>query len=156
MPSARLLATAHPAPPTGAHWEGHRWSGAGSEVTMARTTAPRGPVTHGTLDTASLHRRSVEGWMATLDTVPDGAWDDPTPCRGWSVRDLVNHVVGEDLWTAPLLSGATIEQVGDRFEGDVLGADPRAAARAAGREALDATGALEPASTVHLSYGEDS
>jgi uncharacterized protein (TIGR03086 family) len=123
---------------------------------MARTTTPRGPVTHGTLDTASLHRRSVEGWIATLETVPDDAWDDPTPCRGWSVRDLVNHVVAEDLWTAPLLSGSTIEQVGDRFDGDVLGADAGAAARAAGRESIDATGALESTSTVHLSYGEES
>jgi uncharacterized protein (TIGR03086 family) len=25
--------------------------------------------------------------------VPDGAWDDPTPCSDWSVLELVTHVV---------------------------------------------------------------
>ncbi len=62
--------------------------------------------TGGSPDTASLHRRSVEGWIARLEAVPDDCWDAPTPCREWSVRDLVNHVVGEDRWTVPLLGGA--------------------------------------------------
>ncbi|HET7801944.1 MAG TPA: TIGR03086 family metal-binding protein [Humibacillus xanthopallidus] len=123
---------------------------------MAEATTLGGPVAQGPLDTASLHRRSVEGWLATLEAVPQDRWDDPTPCRGWSVRDLVNHVVGEDLWTVPLLSGSTIEEVGDRFDGDVVGTDPKAAGRAAGREAVDASGALKSTGTVHLSYGEES
>ncbi len=89
-------------------------------------------------DAASLHRRSVERWLATLEAVPDDCWDDPTPCRGWSVRDLVNHVVGEDLWTVPLLGGATIEDVGDSLDGDLLGADPKAAGRAAAHQAVAA------------------
>jgi len=38
----------------------------------------------------------------------------------------VNHLAGEDLWAPPLLAGSTIAEVGDRFEGDVLGAEPLA------------------------------
>ena len=75
----------------------------------------------------------------------------------WTVRDLVNHVVGEDLWTVPLLEGSTIEEVGDRFEGDVLGSDPIGVARDSGRAAADATASAVPGGgTVRLSYGEDS
>jgi uncharacterized protein (TIGR03086 family) len=72
------------------------------------------------------------------------------------VRDLVNHVVGEDLWTAPLVQGSTIEEVGDRFDGDVLGDDPVARARAAADDAVAAVAEGVPrGGTVHLSYGEE-
>ena len=56
--------------------------------------------------------------------VGEDQWGAPTPCADWDVRELVNHVAGEDLWTAPLLEGSTIEEVGDRFDGDLLGDDP--------------------------------
>jgi uncharacterized protein (TIGR03086 family) len=81
-------------------------------------------------------------------------WQDPTPCTEWDVRVLVNHLVTELLWAPLLLDGATIEDVGDRFNGDQLGADPVAAwesAAAAAREAFAAPGALRR--SVELSYG---
>ena len=40
-------------------------------------------------------------------------WDWDTPCKEWSVRDLVNHLVHEQLWAPELLAGCTVEQVGD-------------------------------------------
>ncbi|MDB1089286.1 TIGR03086 family metal-binding protein [Streptomyces sp. ACA25] len=61
-------------------------------------------------------------------------WQAPTPCSDWSVRDLVNHLVGEQLWAPWLLRGATLEEVGDRFDGDVLGGDPVRAWDQAARE----------------------
>ena len=81
-----------------------------------------------------LHRRSVEGFAArveTLDGLSPERWAAPTPCAEWDVRALLNHIVYEDLWTVPLMEGATIEEVGDRYEGDLLGDDPLTATRAA-------------------------
>jgi len=108
------------------------------------------------MDLDTLYRASVEGWSSKVSTITDEHWDLPTPCTDWTVRDLVNHVAGEDLWTPPLVAGQTIEQVGDQFDGDVLGDDPvtavRAAARAADAAALDH---LLPGARVHLSYGEE-
>ncbi len=43
------------------------------------------------------------------------------------MRFLVNHVVTGNWWAAELGAGATIESVGDRLDGDVLGAEPAAA-----------------------------
>ena len=87
--------------------------------------------------------------------VRDDQWDAPTPCADWTVRDLLNHLVSEQLWVPHVLGGATLAEVGDRYDGDVLGADPVAAwetsARAA-REAWTAPGATER--RVHLSFGE--
>ncbi|GAB3624964.1 TIGR03086 family metal-binding protein [Mariniluteicoccus endophyticus] len=68
--------------------------------------------------------------------IPDGAWDDPSPCEGWSVRDVVNHVTAEHLWAPRLLAGETMEQVGDAYDGDVLGEAPVSAWQAAITESL--------------------
>jgi len=108
------------------------------------------------MDVATLHRRTVEDWERRVAAVGDGDWDRPTPCTDWTVRDLVNHVVGEELWTVPLLDGSTIADVGDRFDGDVLGPAPHetchdaavAAARSVDDHAPDG-------GMVHLSYGDE-
>ena len=59
-----------------------------------------------------------------MHQVPDRCLVRADTVPGWDVRTLVNHVVGEELWTVPLLEGRTIAEVGDRFDGDVLGAVP--------------------------------
>jgi uncharacterized protein (TIGR03086 family) len=107
------------------------------------------------MDLLQTYRRSLREFTDRVAQVGYDQWALPTPCGDWDVRTLVNHVVGEDRWTVPLLTGATIEQVGDRFEGDLLGADPAAAARdaaAAAEQAAGEPGALDR--TVHLSFGD--
>jgi len=104
----------------------------------------------------TLHRRAVVHWAARVAAVKNDQWDAPTPCTEWSVHELVNHVVGEELWTVPLLRGATIQEVGSQFDGDVLGDDPRGTARAAADEAVAVVDAMVPGGgRVQLSYGEE-
>ncbi len=110
----------------------------------------------GSVDLTALHRRAVEHWTSRVAAVGDDQWGHATPCTEWSVRDLVNHVVAEELWTHPLLQGRTIREVGDRYDGDVLGADPATAAQVAAAQAVAAVDELAPAGgRVHLSYGEE-
>ncbi|MFG1778178.1 TIGR03086 family metal-binding protein [Micromonospora sp. NPDC049051] len=107
------------------------------------------------MDPLETYRRSLADFTDRVEQVGPGQWSDPTPCPDWDVRTLVNHVVGEDRWSVALLAGRTIEEVGDRYDGDVLGPDPAGAAReAAGQAELAFThpGALER--TVALSSGE--
>jgi uncharacterized protein (TIGR03086 family) len=102
-----------------------------------------------------LFRGAVGEFDARVAAVEDGQWTAPTPDEDWSVRDLLAHVQGECLWAPPLFAGSTIADVGDRFDGDQLGADPKAAWAVASRAALaavDADGAMER--TVHLSFGD--
>ena len=108
------------------------------------------------MDLDTLYRRTVDTWVDRVNTVGDHQWGGQTPCRDWSVRDLTNHVVGEDLWTAPLMRGSTIGEVGDRFDGDLLGDDPIRTALAAATDATRAVAETLPShGTVHLSYGEE-
>jgi uncharacterized protein (TIGR03086 family) len=109
------------------------------------------------MDTAELHRRTTLGWVDRVAEVPADAWSRPTPCSDWNVRELVNHVVGEDRWTPPLMDGQTIADVGTSLDGDLLGEDPPAAARAAAGAAVDAVERILPLDRpVHLSYGDES
>ena len=108
------------------------------------------------MELAALYRRTVDAWTARVEAVPAGRWDAPTPCNEWTVRDLVNHVVGEDAWTVPLVRGATIPGVGDTLEGDLLGDQPVAAAVQRAGEAVAAVSEQLPSGgKVHLSYGEE-
>jgi uncharacterized protein (TIGR03086 family) len=105
-------------------------------------------------DQAALHRRAVEEFDARVRAVGDDQWDLPTPCSDWTVRQLVNHLVYENRWTVPLMEGSTIAAVGDRYEGDLLGDDPKGAwaeSSADAVAAVQADGALER--TVDLSSG---
>src|SRR5207245_7375809 len=73
----------------------------------------------------------------------------------WDVRTLVNHLVNEERWVPPLFAGATIAEVGDRFDGDLLGTDPVTNALDAAKQADGAVaepGALDR--QVHLSFGD--
>jgi len=107
------------------------------------------------MDVLALHARTVDLWLDRVGAVSADQLAGPTPCSEWDVRALLNHVVGEDRWTPPLVAGSTIEAVGDRFDGDLLGADPGEAAEQAGREAVASF--AEPVAgerTVHLSFGD--
>ncbi|MBM7173393.1 TIGR03086 family protein [Streptomyces sp. G44] len=112
-------------------------------------TAARPPV-------LARHGEALDLFTERVHAVRGDQWDAPTPCTDWTVRDLVNHLTAEQLWVPPLLrDGATVDSVGDSFDGDMLGPDPVASwdtAAAAARAAFREPGALDRA--VHLSFGE--
>ncbi|MGW4896601.1 TIGR03086 family metal-binding protein [Kitasatospora sp. NPDC004240] len=89
-----------------------------------------------------------------ISAVPEDGWTAPTPCRGWDVRTLVNHLAAQHLWVCQAVAGYTPEQIGHRFEGDVLGRNPLgvwAMAVESALRALNQPGALDL--LVHVPYG---
>lgn len=102
-----------------------------------------------------LYRRALDTFGHGVHAVAEEQWHDPTPCRDWDVRELVTHLVREQLWAPPLLSGRGAEQLDPKLAGDVLGQDARGAwdrAAEGAAAAFAADGAL--ARTVQLSYGQ--
>lgn len=123
---------------------------------MAHSTLDPTPTGDDVARGVAAHHDDAARWFGRLvHQIRHDQWRLPTPCSDWNVRDLVNHVTGEALWTSPLMAGSTIAEVGDRFDGDVLGATPADAwdaAAAQARTAVIAPGALDR--TVHLSFGD--
>jgi uncharacterized protein (TIGR03086 family) len=106
------------------------------------------------MDLIGAYRRSLTEFTDRVPLVRPDQWTAATPCSEWTVRELVNHLVYEDRWTVPLVAGATIADVGDRFEGDLLGDDPVGTAIDAAKQAdaaFSEPGALDR--TVQLSFG---
>jgi uncharacterized protein (TIGR03086 family) len=105
-------------------------------------------------DLVELHRQALAAVRPVVAGLGPDQLAGPTPCAGWDVRTLLNHLVSGNLWAAELAAGATIEEVGDRLDGDVVGTDPLAAwdaSAAAADRAFSAPGAMEAPCAV--SYG---
>jgi len=73
---------------------------------------------------AELHAQALDVTGRIVTGIPAGRWHAATPCEDWDACALLNHVVSGNLWAAELAAGATIESVGSRLDGDVLGSDP--------------------------------
>ena len=105
---------------------------------------------------AEEHRRALDATGRIVRGIDPRRLDESTPCEDFDVRGLLNHVVSGNLWVEPLVSGKTIDEVGDRYDGDVVGDDPSAAYDASAEVAGDAfarPGAME--TPVAVSYGPD-
>lgn len=53
---------------------------------------------------------AVSGFEARLELVSDDDWARPTPCEGWTVADLVKHLIGGGIMSELLLDGASKEE----------------------------------------------
>ena len=40
-----------------------------------------------------LWRQTADKWSDVYGEIGDGQWENPTPCAGWTVRDLVDHTL---------------------------------------------------------------
>lgn len=101
-----------------------------------------------------LHEEALAATRVTVAGIAPDQWDLETPCQGWTVRELLNHLVAGNWWAAELAAGATIGSVGSRLDGDVLGSDPLGAydgSADAAVSAFAAPGAMEAPAAV--SYG---
>jgi uncharacterized protein (TIGR03086 family) len=105
-------------------------------------------------DIAQLHRRALDATHKIVAGIQPDQRTLPTPDEGWDVRALLNHIVSGNLWAVELTAGQTIDEVGDRLDGDVLGDDPLGAYGAsaqAAAAAFEVAGALDAQCAV--SYG---
>lgn len=102
----------------------------------------------------SVHRKALAATGKVVASIQPAQWTAPSPCDGWDVRELTNHLVAGNLWAAELAAGKTIEEVGEALDGDVLGTDPAVAyerSSVAAAMAFEAPVALDAPCAV--SYG---
>jgi hypothetical protein len=90
------------------------------------------------------------------DTTLPPLFDMPGADQAIPLRQAINHFAYDDSWVPDMLAGRTMDEVGrDRFDGDLLGSDPRGNLKRIGAAARDAARrATDRDVTVHCSYGD--
>jgi uncharacterized protein (TIGR03086 family) len=103
-----------------------------------------------------LFQRAQAQFTDRVDAVAPDQWEDES-LPGWTVADLVAHLVNEALWVPPLLAGEPFDLVDGRFPDDttdLLGDDPFTGWETAADGALAAFAEDDALMrTVHLSRG---
>ncbi|GAA1173439.1 TIGR03086 family metal-binding protein [Pseudonocardia alaniniphila] len=105
------------------------------------------------MDTIVLHRRAVAAVAPVLTRVRPVDLGLPTPCTGWDLCALLEHMTGQDHgFSAAVRAGNETDVDIDAFAPRSLGDDPAAAATAssAAAGAAFAEAATDPARTVWL------
>ncbi|WP_104524639.1 TIGR03086 family metal-binding protein [Blastococcus atacamensis] len=101
-----------------------------------------------------LFQRAQNQFTDRVDAVDPDQWEDPS-LPGWTVADLVAHLVSEQLWVPPLLAGEPYAE--GRFPDettDLLGNDPFVGWESAADDALSAFAEDDAlVRTVHLERG---
>jgi uncharacterized protein (TIGR03086 family) len=106
------------------------------------------------MEAKELFRRGLDESTAVVERVRPEDFALPTPCTEWDVRALLGHMLYELSWVPEMVSGKTIAEVGSRYDGDLIGADPVASWRAAASAARAAVERCDPAGAAHLSYAD--
>jgi uncharacterized protein (TIGR03086 family) len=109
------------------------------------------------MDEVATMSRVIEETRRIVDHVEPDQLDNPTPCTAWTVRDLLNHVIGgAEMFAICVRDGdVSDERLGELLTGDNLGADHKAAFAAAAADAEAAfaiPGAMDR--MVKLPFGE--
>jgi uncharacterized protein (TIGR03086 family) len=101
-----------------------------------------------------LFQRAQNQFTDRVDAVTPEQWEDES-LPGWTVADLVAHLVSEALWVPPLLAGEPYAE--GRFPedtSDLLGTDPFTGWESAADDALSAFAEDDALMrTVHLERG---
>jgi uncharacterized protein (TIGR03086 family) len=101
-----------------------------------------------------LFQRAQAQFTDRVDAVAPDQWDEEA-LPGWTVGDLVAHMVSENLWVPPLLAGEpAVEGRFPEETSDLLGNDPFIGWESAADDALSAFAEDDALMrTVHLTRG---
>jgi uncharacterized protein (TIGR03086 family) len=109
------------------------------------------------MDSIEMMNKVLGETSRIVDGIEPGQLDNPTPCEGWTVRDVLNHITGGAEMFAIAASDGKVpdEKLGQLMTGDNLGSDYKGAFEAASTRAQKAFAPPDIADKmVTLPFGE--
>ena len=109
------------------------------------------------MDQVATMRRVIEVTGEVVDNIEPEQLDNPSPCDGWTVRDVLNHVTGgAEVFALCVRDGSVPDAtLNELTTGDRLGDDYKASfhqAAAAANDVFDIPGAMDR--LVKMPFGE--
>lgn len=106
------------------------------------------------MDAKVLFKKALEQATATIKCVETRHFKNSTPCADWDCEALIAHMIYELSWVPDMLAGRTIEQVGSKYDGNLLGKDHVKSWQKAANQAMIAVNKANMNDKVHLSYAD--
>lgn len=96
-----------------------------------------------------------------IDQIKQDQWPMPMPANfatrsksEITLREIVNYHAYDDAWVPDTLAGKTIEEVCSKYDGDLLGSEPKKSWHAITEAAIAAVNTADMEKIVHLTYGD--
>ncbi|MEP7204751.1 MAG: TIGR03086 family metal-binding protein [Candidatus Saccharibacteria bacterium] len=105
------------------------------------------------MDAKELFARCLTSATRVISRVTPQDYARPTPCTDWSVLQLVSHILYELYWTADIVSGKKIKEVGTRYDGDLIGTNLQTSWLVASNRATNAIEQADNKDKARLSWG---
>ena len=85
-----------------------------------------------------VYTKAVDGFDHVVRSMPDAMWSSPSPCEGWTARDVLGHVIAVQSYVESLARGIepTLNPYG--MPGELVEGDPLRAWSAARESVLEA------------------
>lgn len=106
------------------------------------------------MDPKTLFKKALEQATATVDCIEERHFKNSTPCTDWDCQALVNHMLYELVWVPDMLAGKTVNEVGNKYDGNLLGKNHVKTWQEAADQATEAINHADLNQTVHLSRGD--
>lgn len=99
-----------------------------------------------------LLRSATSEFLRVVGAVPEGTWDNETPCGHLNVDEVVNHVVAGNRFAVRVLDGERGAQALLGLDGNLLGDDPTGAAANSATAQEGAFGAVADLNTFTVRH----
>jgi uncharacterized protein (TIGR03086 family) len=109
------------------------------------------------MDGTELYQASLAQATAVVKQVRFDHFANGTPDAEWNVRDLLGHMIYELTWLPDILAGLTTDEVGTKYDIDLIGNDDIDLSenwQAAADRADLALADIDPDEIAHLSSGD--
>ena len=99
---------------------------------------------------------ATDNFLRLLDLATEANLDDPTPCEGWNVRELIGHVAAGSTMAIALVDGCTQEQASQAIGAPLPGDDELISTcrHAHGGAVAALEGPIAPDTIVHPPIGD--
>lgn len=113
------------------------------------------------MEIQELYILSEKALTDVFNQITDEEWHLTVPKSiqkdEFTLKKLMNYHAYDDAWVPEMLAGKTIAEVGSKYDGDLLGINPKMNWDAIVVKAVDAVGSLKSEDLdkiIHLSYGD--
>jgi len=106
------------------------------------------------MDAKTLFYTALKDASIPMGRLTADGYMRPTPDTEWDARTLANHMLYELSWVPDIVAGNTIEEVGSKYDGDLISTDPSGNWQKAAARARQAVEQCPLDGTSHLSFGD--